>query len=78
MTRTLAIAAVLMVALGACAGTPKELAANERKECRSIEVTGSKFPKQDCRTVEDWAKQDEAEKARSEGLLGTSRQGVQP
>lgn len=78
MTRTLAISAVLLMALGACAGTPKELAANERKECRSIEVTGSKFPKQDCRTVEDWAKEDEAEKARSEGLLGTSRQSVQP
>ncbi len=78
MTRTLAISAVLLMALGACAGTPKELAANERKECRSIEVTGSKFPKQDCRTVEDWAKEDDAEKARSEGLLGTSRQGVQP
>lgn len=78
MMKTATLAALLAIALGACAGTPKELAANERKECRSIEVTGSKFPKEDCRTVEDWAKQDEAEKARSEGLLGTSRQGVQP
>lgn len=78
MTRTVGVAAVLVVALSGCAGTPKELAANEREECRSIEVTGSKFPKKDCRTVEDWAKHDEDEKARSEGLLSTSRQGVQP
>lgn len=78
MTRPIAFAALLALALGACAGTPKELAAHEREECRSIPVTGSKFPKQDCRTVSDWAKYDEEEKARSEGLLGTSRQGVQP
>ncbi len=78
MLKALALCVVSVAVLGACAGTPKELAGNERKECRSVEITGSKFPKEDCRTVEDWAKQDADEKARNEGLLGQSRQGVQP
>jgi hypothetical protein len=78
MIKTLALYAAAATALVACAGTPDELAANQREECRSIEVTGSKFPKKECRTVEDWAQYDEDEKARNKGLLDNARQGVQP
>jgi hypothetical protein len=78
MIKTLALYAAAATALVACAGTPGELAANQREECRSIEVTGSKFPRKECRTVEDWAQYDEDEKARNKGLLDNARQGVQP
>ncbi|MEZ5947511.1 MAG: hypothetical protein R3C13_05575 [Hyphomonas sp.] len=56
-------AAALAALVSACASAPAETADNgEQLVCRSIKVTGTRFPEKDCRTVQAWDQfDDEAE-----------------
>ncbi len=72
------IAGALLVGLAGCVGTPKDAALAEAKECRSIEVTGSRFPKKECKTVTDWVKYDEDEAKRNAELLIQNQRGANP
>lgn len=69
--------ALAAIFVAACAGT-HGLAEGEVRECRKIEITGSKFPKQDCRTNVEWAKHDTAEAERSATMLNTNQSGANP
>lgn len=72
------VAGAMLVGLVGCVGTPVELAEGEKKECRSVEVTGSRFPKQECMTVTEWAKHDEDEAKRNAELLIQNQRGANP
>ncbi|MFN7056248.1 hypothetical protein [Hyphomonas sp.] len=73
-----ALPLVAVAILGACAGTPKDLAAGETRECRRIEVTGSKLAKRDCRTATDWAKYDEEQALVNSESIITNQRGADP
>ncbi len=68
----------LLIGLAGCVGTPETLAAGETKECRRTEVTGSRFPKKECKTVTEWAKYDEDEARRNAELLIQNQRGADP
>jgi hypothetical protein len=72
------LAAALLVGLAGCVGTPEAAALGETEECRSTEVTGSRFPKKDCKTVTEWVKHEEEEARRNAELLIRNQQGVDP
>jgi hypothetical protein len=74
--RFLAIA--LLTSVAACAGVPKGMEAGETAECRSLNVTGSRFPKTECKTVTEWAKYDADEKKRNEEMLIREQRGANP
>ena len=67
----------LFAIIAACAGTPKEYAEGQR-ECRTLEVTGSKIAKRDCRTATEWAKHDELEAARNAESMLSNYRSVDP
>lgn len=79
MSRSVArfLPALALVFIAACAGT-HGLAEGEVRECRKMEITGSKIPKQDCRTNVEWAKHDAEEAARNAALLDASQAGASP
>lgn len=72
------LAGVMLVGLVGCVGTPANLAEGEKEECRSVEVTGSRFPKRECKTVTEWAKYDEDEAKRNAELLNQNQRGATP
>lgn len=67
-----------LVFVAACVGTPKGLAEGEVRECRKLDITGSKLAKQDCRTTTEWAKFDEDEAKRNAEVLITNQRGADP
>jgi hypothetical protein len=69
--------ALALVFTAACAGT-YGLAEGEVRECRKMEVTGSKIAKQDCRTNVEWAKYDAEEAERNAAMLQTNQTGADP
>lgn len=71
--RFLPVLAVVFIT--ACVGT-HGLAEGEVRECRKMEITGSKIAKQDCRTNKEWARHDAEEAARNAALLGAGQTGV--
>lgn len=72
------IAAAALAGLAGCVGTPKDMALGETRECRSTEITGSRFPKEECKTVAEWTKFDEDEAKRNAELLIQNQQGADP
>lgn len=75
VARLLPAFAVLFIT--ACVGT-HGLAEGEVRECRKMEITGSKLPKQDCRTNVEWAKYDAEEAERNAAMLNTTQTGADP
>lgn len=69
---------IAMLSLVACAGTPDGMAANEERECRALDITGSKIAKRECRTVSDWAKRDQEQAAQAEAASASAKQNVDP
>lgn len=75
VARFLPALAVLFIA--ACVGT-HGLAEGEVRECRKMEITGSKLPKQDCRTNVEWAKYDSEEAERNAAMLNANQSDASP
>ncbi|MGE6696866.1 hypothetical protein ACQKH5_04185 [Hyphomonas sp. NPDC076900] len=69
---------IAMLSLVACVGTPEGMAANEERECRSLDITGSKIAKRECRTVSAWAKWDQEQAAQAEAATAGAKQNVEP
>ncbi|WP_157532750.1 MULTISPECIES: hypothetical protein [Hyphomonas] len=69
---------IAMLSMVACAGTPAGMAANEERECRTLDITGSKIAKRECRTVSDWAKRDQDQAAQAEAAGSAAKQNVDP
>lgn len=69
---------IAMLSLVACVGTPSDMAANEEKECRTLNITGSKIAKRECRTASDWAKRDEELAAQAEAASAGAKRNIDP
>lgn len=66
-----------ILAATACVGT-HGLAEGEYRECRKLNITGSKIAKEDCRTNTEWAKHDAEEAARNAALMESAKSGASP
>lgn len=63
---------------GATAQTPvQNKAGSKKKVCRRVEVTGSIMRESICRTVDQWAAEDEASRREAERLKDSQRAGSQ-
>lgn len=72
------LASCALLLISACAGTPADRAPGEARECRTLDITGSKIAKRDCRTISDWAQHDEEEAARAEAATMSGKQNADP
>ncbi|MEZ5998535.1 MAG: hypothetical protein R3B98_07575 [Hyphomonas sp.] len=62
-------AAALAVLVSACASAPAETAENgEQLVCRTIKVTGTRFPEKECRTVQAWDQYDADAESNSDDI----------
>ena len=63
---------------GATAQAPvQKKAEGKKKVCRRVEVTGSIMRESICRTVDQWAAEDEASRREAERMQDTRRSGSQ-
>lgn len=74
--RVVMLSAVCTILL-ACAGTPdaEQLAANENLVCQKIEVTGTRFAREVCRTPAQWEATSERQRGVAEEFGRQSREG---
>ena len=62
---------------GATAKAPVQKAEGKKKVCRRVEVTGSIMRESICKTVDQWAAEDEASRRDAERMQDNRRAGSQ-